>query len=210
MFMAMSNLIRWGAIGAMLGGMVTIVAGGILSTPVFSGEDSSWYQQDLIWYIVEFAGKVALLVGLVGFYLYLRRSPRFGWLGTVAFFLLIVVTSYEVILALIALAPGSAAENVDSSLGPLKELGKVLAILLFGITILRAGTLPRAGAWLMLFALLVAVVSIGSIIFGPEAFADWSFPLASVLLGLAYITLGYGLWSHRNEPVPPARPEPVT
>lgn len=210
MFMSMSNLIRWGAIGAIFGGAVYTVAGGILSTPTFSGENPSWYQQDLLWYIVEFVGKVALLVGLVGLYLYLRQSPRFGWLGTVGCYLLIVVTSYEAILALIALAPGSPAENVDSSLGPLKELGKILAIVLFGIAILRAGTLPRAGAWLMLSAVLVAIVSIGSFIVGPEAFADWSFPVASVLLGLAFMILGYGLWSHRSEPVPPARPEPLT
>jgi len=109
-----------------------------------------------------------------------------------------------------ALTSASAAQSVDGSIGPLKELGKVLSILLFGIAILRAGTLPRAGAWLMIFAVLVALVSIGSFIVGPEAFADWSFPVAAALYGLAFMTLGYGLWSHRNEPVQPARPARVS
>jgi hypothetical protein len=208
--MLTSNLIRWGAIAAIIGGAVYIVAGGILSTPAFSGEDPSWYQQNPLWYLVEFAGKVALLVGLVGLYLYQRQSPRFGWLGTVGFYLLIVITSFEVILALTALTPGSAAESVDGYLGPPKELAKILGILLFGTAILRAGTLPRAGAWLMIFAVLVALVSIGSFIVGPEAFADWSFPVAAALYGLAFMTLGYGLWSHRNEPVQPARPARVS
>jgi hypothetical protein len=205
----MSNLIRWGAIAAILGGAVYIVAGGIFSIPVFSGENPSWYQQNPIWYLVEAAGRVALLVGLVGLYLYLRRSPRFWWLGTVGFYLLVVITSYEVILALMALASASTAESVDGYVGPPKELGKILAILLFGIAILRAGTLPRAGAWLMIFAVVVALVSVGSIIVGPEAFSDWSFPVAGVLLGLGFIILGYGLWSHRDEPVQPAHPARV-
>ena len=207
--MSTSNLIRWGAIGAIVGGAVILVAGGILSTPAFSGEDPSWYQQNPLWYLVEFAGKVALLVGLVGLYLYLRQSPRFGWLGTVGFYLLIVITAFEVILALMALASGSAAESVDSYVGLPKELGKIFGVLLFGIAILRAGTLPRAGAWLMILAVLVALVSIGSIIVGPEAFSDWSFPVVAVLFGLAFMILGYGLWTHRDEPVPQARPARV-
>ena len=82
-------------------------------------------------------------MGLVGLYLHLRRSPRFGWLGTAGFYMLIFITAYEVILALTALASVSAAESVDSSFGPLKELGKILGLLLFGIAILRAGTLSR-------------------------------------------------------------------
>ena len=203
--MSTSNLVRWGAIAAILGGAGYVVGGGILSLPVFSGGNASWYQQNPLWYLAEFVIKVALLVGLVGLFLYLRRSPRFGWLGTVGFSLLVVVTAYEVILALMALTSASAAQSVDGSIGPLKELGKVLSILLFGIAILRAGTLPRAGAGLMILAVVVAVVSIGSIIGGLEAFSDWSFPVAGVLLGLGYALLGYGLWSHRDEPGQPAR-----
>jgi hypothetical protein len=202
--MSMSNLIRWGAPAAMFGGAVYLVSA-ILSTPLFP-----WYQQNPLWYLVEVVGAVALLVGLVGIYLYLRRSPRFGRLGTVGFYMLIVVTAYNAILPLIALASGPAAESVDSSLGPLYALGKMLAVLLFGIAILRAGTLPRAGAWLMFFAIPVVLATIGSFIVGPEAFADWSFPVAGGLFGLAFITLGSGLWSHRNEPLQPARPAPVT
>ena len=53
--MLMSNLIRWGAIAAILCGAGYVVAGGILSAPVFSGEDPSRYQQNPLWYLVEFA-----------------------------------------------------------------------------------------------------------------------------------------------------------
>ena len=57
----------------------------------------------------------------------------------------------------------------------------------------------------MNFAVLVVLASIGSFIVGPEAFADWSFPVAAMLYGLAFIALGYGLWSRRNDSVQPAR-----
>src|ERR687898_2637279 len=104
--MLTSNLIRWGAIGAIFGGMVTIVGGGILSIPLLVPEGYSWYQQNPFCYLLEFAGSAALVVGLVGLYLYLRRSPRFGRLGTVSFYLLIVLVAYEAVLPLIALASG--------------------------------------------------------------------------------------------------------
>jgi hypothetical protein len=207
--MSMSNLIRWGAIAAIFAGAIYIF-GGVSSTPLFAGENPSYYQLNPLWYLVEFVGAVALVVGLIALYLYLRRSPRFGRLGTLGFYMLIVVTAYNAILPSIALASGSAAESVDNSLGPLYAFGKVLAVLLFGIAILRAGTLPRAGAWLMIFCVPVVLVTIGSFIVGPESFADWSFPVAATLYGLAFITLGSGLWSHRSEPVQPARPARVS
>ena len=109
--MSTSNLIRWGAIGAILGGVVTIVGGGILSTPLLVPENYSWYQQNPFWYLLEFVGAVALVAGLIALYLYLRQSPRFGWLGTLGFYMLIVVTAYNAILPLIALASGSAARE---------------------------------------------------------------------------------------------------
>jgi len=208
--MSTSNLIRWGAIASIFAGAVYVL-GGISSIPSFTEEGHSWYQGTTFWHLVESVGSVALLVGLVGLYLYLRRSPRFGWLGTVGFYLLIVLTAYEAILPLIAEIAGSAgAEWLDSFIGPPQALGKILGTLLFGSAILRAGTLPRAGAWLLILAVLVYLTIIASFIVGPEAFANWSFPIAGGLYGLALVTLGYSLWSHRSESVQPARPARVS
>ena len=207
--MVMSNLLRWGAIATIIAGVVYIL-GGVSSIPSFTEEGTSWYQGSTFWHLVESVGSVALVVGLVGLYLYLRRSPRFGLLGTVGVYLLIVLTTYEAILPLIAEIAGPAvAERLDS-IGPLQALGKILSTLLFGIAILRTGILPRAGAWLLIIAVLVYLSIIVSFIVGPEAFATWGFPIASGLYGLALITLGYGLWSHRSDPVLPAQPAPIT
>ena len=206
----MSNLIRWGAIAAIIAGIVYVL-GGVSSIPLFTEEGHSWYQGSTFWHLVEFLGSVALVVGLVGLYLYLRRSPRFGLLGTVGFYLLIVLTAYEAILPLVAEIAGPAAAEWLDSIGLLQALGKILGTLLFGSAILRAGTLPRAGAWLLIVAVLLYLSIIVSIIMGPEAFANWSFPIANGLYGVALIALGYGLWTHRSDPVqPPARPAPVT
>ncbi len=206
----MSNLIRWGAIAAIFAGVVYIV-GGVTSIPLLTEEGHSWYQESIFWHLLEFAGSAALAVGLVGLYLYLRRSPRFGRLGTVGFYLLIVLVGYEAILPLIAITAGSgAAEGLDSFIGPLQALGKILGTLLFGIAILRAGSLPRTGAWLLILAVLVYLTIIASFIVGPEGFANWSFPIAGGLYGLGCIVLGYGLWSYRSEPVQPARPARVS
>src|SRR5919112_1475704 len=184
MLMSMSNLIRWGAIAAIIAGVVYIL-GGISSIPLFTEEGNSWYQGSTFWHLVEFVGSVALVVGLIGLYLYLRRSPRFGLLGRVGVFLLIVFTTYEAILPLVAEIAGPAvAERLDSIGGPLQALGKILSTLLFGTAILRAGTLPRAGAWLLIIAVLVYLSIIVSFIVGPEGFANWGFPEANGLYGL--------------------------
>jgi hypothetical protein len=129
----------------------------------------------------------------------------------VAFYLLIVLVAYEAILPLMGFASGSGAKWLDSTFGAPQALGKILATLLFGIAILRAGTLPRGGAWLMIIAVLVFLGTIVSFIVGAnESITDWSLPVASMLYGLGFVILGYGLWSHRSEPVQPARPAPIT
>ena len=49
-YMLMSNLVRWGGLAAIFAGVVYILGGGILSTPLFTAEDHSWFQQNPLWY----------------------------------------------------------------------------------------------------------------------------------------------------------------
>ena len=76
------NVVRGGAI-------VTTVFAGILSILV-GVVNSIWYGDTWMSNLVETARWVVLGVALVGLYIYLRRSSRFGWLGAVGCFLLIV------------------------------------------------------------------------------------------------------------------------
>jgi hypothetical protein len=54
---------------------------------LFTEGGQSFYSQSAFGHLLEFAGSAALVIGLVGLYLYLRPSPRFGRLGTVGFYM---------------------------------------------------------------------------------------------------------------------------
>src|SRR5215218_10542524 len=84
--MLSSNLIRWGAIATMLAGALSILIG-VGSTQSF---DVAWFDVAWLSNLVESARWGVLGVGLVGLYLYLRRSSRFGWLGAVGCYTFIV------------------------------------------------------------------------------------------------------------------------
>jgi hypothetical protein len=199
----MSNLIRWGAIAAMVAGILSVVLG-VLSVPLFIEEGS----EGTLWYLLEFARAAFLMVGVLGFYLYLRGSRRFGKLATVGFYMLILVTVADTIIYL-ALAltegKGTGVQLVDAQFGPLHPLLLIFGILLFGVGILRAGRLSRAGAWLWILAALTFVGILVGIITGVGPIYNWGFLVADGLFGLGCLILGYGLWSHRDDPVQAVR-----
>jgi hypothetical protein len=65
-----------------------------------------------------------------------------------------------------------------------------VGLLLFGITVIRAGVLPRTGGWL-----LVTGGVLSRIIPILHQRADIYLPLDSWVTSLALILLGYALWS---------------
>ena len=139
------NVVRGGAI-------VTTVIAGILS--ILVGVVSSiWYGDTWMSNLVETARWVVLGVALVGLYIYLRRSSRFGWLGAVGCFLLIVGCVLNTIVygGLVPIEGGVALVGV---------LMIIVGTVLFGVGILRAGSLPRAGAWLLIVSIPIFVTAI--------------------------------------------------
>jgi hypothetical protein len=182
-----SNLIRWGAIATMLAGALSI----------FMGVASSQSFVDIAWLsnLVESARWGLLGVGLVGLYLYLRRSSRFGWLGAVGCYTLIVgcVPSTIVYLGFIPSEAGVSYVAV-----PLQSVGSVL----FGVGILRAGSLPRAGASLLIVSIPIFVVAaVASAGIGNSPWTHWFFVMGEVVFGSGCIVLGSRLRSHRGESV---------
>jgi energy-converting hydrogenase Eha subunit C len=185
--MLSSNLIRWGAIATMLAGALSIFIG-VASSQSFV--DVAWLSN-----LVESARWVLLGVGLVGLYLYLRRSSRFGWLGAVSSYTLIVgcVLSTIVYLGSVPNDGGVALVAV-----PLESVGSVL----FGVGILRAGSLPRAGAWLLIVSIPIFVIAVvASTAIGNSPWTNWFFVMGEVVFGSGCIVLGSRLWSHRGESV---------
>ena len=201
------NVVRWGAI-------VTTVIAGILSILV-GVVNSIWYGDTWMSNLVETARWVVLGVALVGLYIYLRRSSRFGWLGAVGCFLLIVgcvlnTIVYGGLVPSVAMVLGSAFRQ---SVKPILVgvLMIIVGTVLFGVGILRAGSLPRAGAWLLIVSIPIFVTAIvASTALGGAHWPNWFFIVGEVVFGSGLMVLGYGLWSHRNEPVQLVSPEQPT
>lgn len=178
--MLSSNLIRWGAIATMLSGALSI----------FMAVSTNYN-------LVELARWALLGVGVVGLYLYLRRSSRFGWLGAVGCYTLIVGCVLNTI-AYLGFVPSEGVVSYVAYVGdPLGLVGSVL----FGVGILRAGSLPRAGAWLIIVSIPILVIAIATTVIGDAHWTDWFFVMGEGGFGSGCIVLGYGLWSHRGEPV---------
>jgi hypothetical protein len=186
--MLSSNLIRWGAIATMLAGALSI----------FIGVASSQSFVDVAWLanLVESARWAVLGVALVGLYLYLRRSSRFGWLGAVGCYMLIVGCVLNTIVYL-GFVPSEG--GVSYVAVPLGSVGSVL----FGVGILRAGSLPRAGAWLLIVSIPIFVIAVvASTALGNSPWTNWFFVMGEVVFGSGLIVLGSRLRSHRGERSP--------
>jgi hypothetical protein len=193
--MSSSKLIRWGAIATMLAGALSILVG-VVSSQSF---EDTWLSN-----LLESARWVVLGVALVGLYLYLRRSSRFGWLGAVGSYMLFVGC---VLLTIVyrGLVPSEGGVTLVGVL--LVDVGSVL----FGVGILRAGSLPRAGAWLLIVSIPIFVIAVvTSTATGDAHWTNWFFVMGEVVFGSGLMVLGYGLWSHRNEPVQLVSPEQPT
>ncbi len=143
---------------------------------------------------LDAARYAVLVVGIVGIYLYLRRSEHFGLLGTVGFYVCILVFALVAILDL-GIIVNEGVEQTYIALGPVRGPLLLLGLLLFGVAILRAGRLPRGGAWLLIAAALTNVLGILAMIISGGTLGAWVFIVPTVLFGLGWSWLGYGLWS---------------
>jgi hypothetical protein len=178
--MAAPNLIRWGGPAAVLGGLLVTIGS------FFS--DNSWMGSSL-----GAAGLALLVAAITGIYLYLRRSGRFGLLGTVGFymsafaFVVIAINSLGVLLN----AWGARWLETLSAINILVILGMVM----LGVAILRAGRLPRGGAWLLIAFAPAEVGVIVAMAVSGYTLPDFVWSVSAILFGLGWVWLGYGLWS---------------
>jgi hypothetical protein len=179
--MASIVLVRWGGPAAMLGGVLSIVF-------AFVGENS-WAHVPL-----DAARYAFLVVGIVGIYLFLRRSERFGLLGRVGFYVCVFVFALIALLDL-GIIVNEGVEQTYIALGPVRGPLLLLGLLLFGAAILRTGRLPGGGAWLLIAAALTNVLGILAMIISGGTLGGWVFLVPTVLFGLGWAWLGYGLWS---------------
>ncbi len=182
--MSSSNLIRWGALAAMLGGALSILF-------AFLGENN-WAHVP-----VDAARYALLVVGIAGLYLYLRQTSGFGRLGTAGFYVCIVGFALIVILDL-GIIVNEGVEQIYIALGPVRGTLLLVGMLLFSAAELRAEGLPHGGAWLLIASALTYVLGILAMSISGGTLGAWVFIVPTVLFGLGWAWLGYGLWSESS------------
>jgi len=177
--MSASDLGRWGALAAIVGGALSVL---------FAFLGDHWAHV-----VVDAARHVLLVVGITGLYFHLRQSPGFGRLGAVGFYVCILVFALIALLDL-GILVNEGMEEIYLALGPVRGLLLPLGLLLFGAAVLRAERLPLGGAWMLIAAALTSVLSIFGMIFSGGTLGPWVFIVPTVLFGLGWAWLGYGLY----------------
>ena len=169
--MGSSGLVRWGAIGLMLGGATWLVLG--LSIR-FGYLQAIPGREDVVLFVVAL---LLTAVGLVGLHTLQRGS--YGLLGQVGFYLALVAVAARILGAAVFLAGSSALEWISLP----ATLGMFVGLVLYGVATLRAGVLPR---WYGLALILCMPVSLPLAVYG------------TALFGLIMVVLGYTLWLRRG------------
>lgn len=176
--MASLNLVRWGALGALLAGVAWIasfivdltIAG---QSPETSGLPSFYLIQGIL--TVALAGT---LVGLLG--LHAQQATSYGVLGTVG--LLAALIGTALVLANVAFIHVAGRDVLDLLLG-VGLVGMFFGFVLLGVATLRARVLPQ---WCG--AALIVVLPIAAIL------GDYG---GGLVFGLVWLALGYVLLSER-------------
>ena len=185
--MSSSELIRWGGLAAIGGGVLFIVYS-LLEAATGRGDLAG--PLDLL-AIVAYA---LLVVGLVGFHALQQRS--YGRIGRAGLYTTIAAFVLWEILLLAGLLGGGAGLVW---LVPIGVLGALVGEVLYGAATLQARVLPR---WCgILFILLMPVtIFLGSVLTGVYS---------TIWAGLVWLALGYALWSHSGAAAQQQRPSRV-
>jgi hypothetical protein len=172
--MATSGLIRWGAIGLMLGGVMWVVLG--LSALVGYLQAIPG-REDVVLFVVALLLTAAGLVAL-----HTLQNDSYGLLGRAGFYIALAAVAARILGAVVFLAGSSALEWISLP----GTLGMLVGFVLYGVATVQARVLPR---WYGLALIVVLPVSL---------------PLAgygTALFGLILLVLGYTLWL-RRAPLP--------
>jgi hypothetical protein len=183
--MSSSDLVRWGALGALLAGIMLIALGLIrlvILGPVALYFGGAATAEDYLLEILFSIASVGMLVGIVGFHA--RQAAHYGRLGMAGFLAAFVGVFF---LLASTVATILAGREVLDWLFILGFVGTLVGFVLLGAATLRAGVLPRWCGTL----LIVSVLGI------PVYFALGNYG-GAILYGLVWLGLGYGLWLERG------------
>ena len=169
--MATSRLVRWGAMGLMLGGVMWLVLG---LSAVFGYLQAIPGREDVELFVVALVLTAAGLVGLHS----LQRGG-YGLLGRVGFYIALAAVAARILGAVVFLAGSSALEWISLP----GTLGMLVGFVLYGVATVKARVLPR---WYSLALLASMPVSLPLATYG------------TALFGLILVVLGYVLWLRKD------------
>ncbi len=187
--MSSSELVKWGALGALLAAIAWTVSGIVAFVLVHPPATNMGPVGSLSWYLIESSDAIAE-VGMMGAVvgLHVRQTPSYGRLGMagsiVAFFGATFAASSTVLWLLTGYGDG-----IVGLLFSLGGLGVLVGFPILGVATLRAGVLPR---W-------CGVLLVGWLVYFPLIFFLLDFyGEARALFGLVFLAVGYALWSRRG------------
>lgn len=218
--MTRKNLIRWSGLALMLGG----IAFGVHLITHPPGETAQYALYPL-WVPSHLLGSIAsviILFGLVG--LYARQSEKIGLPGLIGFVLTFVgftLSAGALVFVSVVFVPFLAAQGMDSLVDPQGQLftssamqltigvgalSLLLGLLVLAITTLRAGVLPRWGAWLIILTIPLGIVGGAFVFFVGTSLQSILQTLLGVLLSVGLVAWGWAIWSEKGAMVGQDKP----
>ena len=164
-------VVRWGAIGLMLSGMMWVVLG---LSGVVGYLQAIPGREDVVLFVIAL---LLLAAGLVG--LHTLHKNSYGLLGRVGFYLTFAAVGARILGGMVFLAGSSALEWISLP----GTLGMLVGFVIYGFATLQARVLPR---WYGLALIVSMPVSLPLAVYG------------TALFGLILVVLGYALWSRRD------------
>lgn len=194
--MSLSNLIRWGALSA--------VAGGVLFAALFAADllvesrvlEGAFFESHWGYHSLDAPVSALLAAGVLGLYLWQRED--FGKLGKTGFYLafggfaLAAIGGLGIIVVELAVAEAATPGWLDGVTHVLAVLLSIVGLAAFGAATFRTKVLPRGGALLLVTG---PVLFLGMLFGGVEG---WLLMVPAILVGGAFAWLGYALYSRAS------------
>jgi hypothetical protein len=182
--MTSSGIVRWGAIAAMIGGVLWVVWGLLgRAIPYAAGGPSYGGLLRLSAGLVLLAALLTL-GGLLG--LDALQGGSYWNIGRAGFYIAAVGLLAQALAALVLLM---GSEALQWLLAPVGSLAVVVGLALYGTATLRARVLARWCGWALIVVPQIASFLNSKVFYGRVA-----------LFGVLWVALGYVLWSQSGRP----------
>ena len=171
--MSSSDLIRWGGIAGMFGGVLWAVWGLLIWVYPYAGGGSF---SEGLFILVFLLAALLTLAGLVG--LHVLQGGNYGRIGRAGFYTAAAAFLAQALAAFFLLLGNEALQWL---VFPVGSLAVLVGLVLYGAATLQARVLAR---WCGVGLIVVPPIAFFSVFFG-----------GSALFGVLWVALGYVLWT---------------